>query len=142
MLVAPVREGVTRGGNGGQPVFAGDLRDGGAQMLQSVARLGDVAGDRGSDLDLAAQEFRADLILQPGLAVLHQRVRRLGQVAGFGIDEQIFLFDAKREVRFRTHLLAPFFDRRASLRPAMAGGALPPGPPGYLDKEEGVSPAP
>jgi hypothetical protein len=61
VLVLPVRRGVTGDRDRGQPEFGGAVGDGGTQAFEVRARLADVLADPRADLDLALQEFRADL---------------------------------------------------------------------------------
>ena len=71
-LVLPVREGVAGDRDGGEVMPGGLFGDAGAQVFEILARLGHGFADLGADLDLALQEFGADLILQFGLAGSHQ----------------------------------------------------------------------
>ena len=90
-----------RCGDRRQPELIGDAADGAAQMDQLVARLLHRSAHLGADLDLRAQELRADLAAQRLLAFGEQRRRRLrGEVAAVLVDEEIFLLHADGEAGF------------------------------------------
>ena len=96
-LVAPIREGVAGGRDRGEVVACRAVRHGGAQAPEILARLGHIAADAAADLDLAIEEFRADLILKPVAAILHQAGGRVGQREAVAIDQQVFFLDADGE---------------------------------------------
>ena len=99
VLVLPVRERVAGGRDGRKPVLGGMARDTGAELAQLVTRLCDILANTRPDLDLALQEFRADLIGHFGLAGIHQRLGRDGERECVPVDEQVFLFDPDGEIR-------------------------------------------
>ena len=79
-LPPPFRERMARGGDGGEVVARRHLGDGAAQPAQIGAGLADGVADPGADLDLALQEFRADLAFERVGAVGDQLRRRLRQL--------------------------------------------------------------
>jgi hypothetical protein len=126
VLGLPVGRGMAGHGQRGEPVAPGDLGHRRAQAPEILARLGDRGTDPGADLHLAAQELGTDLILQRGDAVFHHRDRRIGEIAGLHIDEEILLLDPHGEARLCRHVPVPaVFARKAERCRAgkRAGGA-------------------
>ena len=99
MLILPVGEGMGRHGKRRQPVLVGNALDRLSQMAEVFPRLANRFAHARADLDLALQEFRTDLLFQLLHAIAHQRIGRRGQIQGFLVDQQIFLFNAKRQGR-------------------------------------------
>jgi hypothetical protein len=103
LLAAPFGEGVGGGSDGGKAELGGDGADGRTQPDQLVARLMHGVAHAGADLDLRAQEFRADLpaiIEQRLLAFGEERRGRLREIAAVLIDEEVLLFDTEGEAWF------------------------------------------
>ena len=101
-LLVPRREGVGGGRNRGDAVFSRDTRDGPAHVFQFAQRVSRFAADRGADFNLALQEFWAHLAAEHVLTLAEKAWWLFGdQIAGFEIDEEIFLLDAEGEVLFR-----------------------------------------
>ena len=97
-LAGGLGERVRGGGDGGEAVGCGFAGDGGAQVQEIGARLGNGGARAGADLDLRAQELGADLAAELCLACSHHGGRRLGdEVARGAIDEVVFLLDADGE---------------------------------------------
>ena len=94
-----VGERVGRGGDGGDGVFLGNVRDGAAQPGQLLPRGFEVLVDAGADLDLRAEELGRHLLAERLLALLHQLGRRCSKPAALQVDEVVFLLDAEREGR-------------------------------------------
>ena len=101
LLARPFGKGMGRCGDGSETELVGDAADGAAQMNQLVARLLHGLAHAGADLDLRAQEFRADLAAQRLLAFGKEGRRGfLGEVAALFVDEEVFLLDAEGEAGF------------------------------------------
>lgn len=111
LLVFPVGKWMARYGDRAEIVFGRLSRDAGAQPLQVFAGLGDGLADTGSNLDLALKKLRTDLIIQLGLAGVHQRLWRFCQPVAVPIHEEIFLFDAEGKI-----LLHVYSSRMAELQ--------------------------
>ena len=105
MLVLPVAKRMARGRNRGQSMVSRMTGDRLAQMPQIRARFGYGLAYAGTDLDLAFQEFGADLTFQISLSGIHQRIRRSRQSAGLPVYKQVFLLDANRKRRIRARHL-------------------------------------
>jgi len=104
LLVLRPRRRMGRGGDRRHAELAGELGHGPAQFQKLGARRGGVLADPGLDLDLGAQEFRADPRAEPALAALQQFGRQgADQLPGLQIDEQVLLLDPQREARARDH---------------------------------------
>ena len=91
------------GGDGREAELIGDGADRRAQPDQLVARFLHGVADAGTDLDLRAQELRADLaaVIEQGLLAFGEEGRgRLGEVAAVLVDEEVFLLDAECEAWF------------------------------------------
>jgi len=101
LLIAPAGKGMGGGSDGGEAELVGDSADGGAQPDELFACFIDSVADAGADLDLRAQELRADLapVVEQGLLAFGEegRGRFLRQVAAVLVDEEVFLFDADCE---------------------------------------------
>ena len=67
-------------------------------MAKILPRFGYAGADAGAHFYLAGQEFGRDLVPQRLRAGVHQRIGHIGQGAGLGIDQQVFLFNAKRVI--------------------------------------------
>ena len=99
LLAPPSGEGVGGGGDRGKAELVGDGADGGAQPDQLFAHFRNGVANAGADLDLRAQELRADLaaIIEQSLLAFGEegRGRLLCQVAAVLVDEEVFLFDCR-----------------------------------------------
>jgi hypothetical protein len=95
-LRVPPREGVRRGRDGRDAIFAGQMRDGGAHPRKLSARLGDGCANAGADFHLRPHEFGADLAdsFQCMLTIFEKTFGRLGDQITIGfVNEEIFFLN-------------------------------------------------
>ncbi len=90
------------GGDRRQAVIFGDFGNGSPEFGQIFPSIGDGGRDLGVDLDLSFQELMRHKSLNAFLAGPKQRFRRIaGDVPGFQVNQQVFLFDTDGETGSR-----------------------------------------
>src|SRR5438128_2513460 len=96
LLRLPSRKGMRRCGNRGHAMARRHCRYPSPQPPQFRPRLVEGCADPGSNLDLRAQKFRADLAAEQCLAFGQHAIGRVADhIARRPIDEEIFLLDAE-----------------------------------------------
>ena len=125
-LLFPIGKRMAGGGNRGDAEPACMLRNDAAQALQIIPRFFDGAANPGADLDLAPEEFRADMVSELCPAGVEERIGRLDQSARPGIDKKVLLLDSDRELRFFHTGLPGLIGRFTSAVPTFHSAILNP----------------
>jgi hypothetical protein len=96
---------MARSRNRGKAVHVRMQGNGPSQIAKIIAGLCNRFANPGAYLELTLQKLWTEFANEILLACLYQRVRRMRQSIGLGVNKQVFLFNTNREGRsFRRHI--------------------------------------